>query len=452
MKKTITLLTILCVVNVFATDRFVDPNLSEGNGTNLFTTITDAVAAAVNGDRIIVVSSTYNEAALTIDKSLQIIPLTAGTTINCNFQINVGGFPGMNLEIVGFNLGIYNFNFLQINGGSKINRAEVRIIDCSAENIFNLKKFYKTDLISNNINKGITFSYGNIINNTTKYISVFDEDENSPETDESIKIINNQVEFLIGIYNNDYPIVIANNTFRDLAFRRWNANENHVNYIFNNNFTEESVLHFSIKDVPYYNIIFTNNQFTNNFYMANSTCSGNPYLSTAIADAGYNTIYSNDLLLFNYNNWMPYWINSSCNAGWYCQGPDNPIRMGSGFCHNFSLNGSDEYLNPGVSGFFEFSYNGIESTMNIPNSSSPLNFTNIAGPENAIDGGNPNHKYYDIDLTINDRGINGGPYSQLNYNASNPNNSRAFIFDLEMPADLFPGQDVEIKAKGYHKN
>lgn len=44
------------------------------------------------------------------------------------------------------------------------------------------------------------------------------------------------------------------------------------------------------------------------------------------------------------------------------------------------------------------------------------------------------------------------PYSQLNYNASNPNNSRAFIFDLEMPVDLFPGQDVQIKAKGYHKN
>ena len=74
---------------------------------------------------------------------------------------------------------------------------------------------------------------------------------------------------------------------------------NNLNYIFNNNFTEESVLHFSTKDVPYYNIIFTNNQFTNNFYMANSTDASNPYDNTPIADAGYNTIYPNNLLLFN---------------------------------------------------------------------------------------------------------------------------------------------------------
>ena len=81
-----------------------------------------------------------------------------------------------------------------------------------------------------------------------------------------------------------------------------------------------------------------------------------------------------------------------------------------------------------------------------------LNYSNTSGGTSNIDGGSPNHRYYDIDLTINDRGRIGGPYSIQNYNASNPNNSRAFIFDLKMPADIFPGQDVEIKAKGYHSN
>jgi hypothetical protein len=56
-------------------------------------------------------------------------------------------------------------------------------------------------------------------------------------------------------------------------------------------------------------------------------------------------------------------------------------------------------------------------------------------------------------LSINDRGINGGPFSTFNYNpGSNTNNSKAFIFDLDMPTDLFPSQSVNIKAKGYHKN
>ena len=110
--------------------------------------------------------------------------------------------------------------------------------------------------------------------------------------------------------------------------------------------------------------------------------------------------------------------------------------------------------NPYVGGFFEWSYNGIDYPYSLTiTGSQPLALTRIIGQTNDIDGGNPNHDYYDIDLTINDRGRNGGPYSQLNYNpTSNPNNSKAFIFDLDMPTDLFPNQNVNITAKGYHKN
>jgi hypothetical protein len=60
MKKLITILALFTASSIFAIDRFVNPNLSSGNGTTLFTNITSAVAAAVNGDRIIVASNTYN--------------------------------------------------------------------------------------------------------------------------------------------------------------------------------------------------------------------------------------------------------------------------------------------------------------------------------------------------------------------------------------------------------
>jgi len=110
---------------------------------------------------------------------------------------------------------------------------------------------------------------------------------------------------------------------------------------------------------------------------------------------------------------------------------------------------ASDWPNINASGFFDWSYNGVT---HILNSTGGLVYTNVSGPIDDINGGNPNHDYYDIDLTINDRGINGGPYSQLNYNAANPNNSKAFIFDLDMPTDLFPGQSVNIKADGYHKN
>ena len=132
MKKTITLLAILCFLNAFATDRFVDPNFSQGNGTTLFTTIMSAVAAAQNGDRIIVVSSTYNEAELTINKSIQIIPQIAGTTINFNANILVSGFAGMNLEIIGFNLGSYTITSNPNVQQNVNNRAQITIIDSNA--------------------------------------------------------------------------------------------------------------------------------------------------------------------------------------------------------------------------------------------------------------------------------------------------------------------------------
>jgi len=54
MKKIITLITLLVFTTNYATDRLVDPTLSSGNGTTIFTTITAAINAAVNGDRIII--------------------------------------------------------------------------------------------------------------------------------------------------------------------------------------------------------------------------------------------------------------------------------------------------------------------------------------------------------------------------------------------------------------
>jgi len=122
-------------------------------------------------------------------------------------------------------------------------------------------------------------------------------------------------------------------------------------------------------------------------------------------------------------------------------------------CSYCGFGSSASFPNVGRPGFFEWSYNGVDLNCAIPTGSSPLSLIKIIGQTNDIDGGSPNHNYYDIDLTINDRGRNGGPYSQLNYNpTSNLNNSKAFIFDLDMPTDLFPGQSIDIKAKGYHKN
>ncbi|WP_396168328.1 hypothetical protein [Flavobacterium sp.] len=446
MKKIFTILTFLTATSIFATDRFVDPNLSAGNGTTLFTSITSAVNAAVNGDRIIIASTTYNEPELTISKSLQIMPQTPGTTINFNANIIISGFAGMKLEIIGFNLGIYSFNASPIIGGIASNRSKISIINCSSEYLSFDNDYYQVNFIENQITNGIIFRNGNVIKNITKQISLMDEPQDNPNITERNLIIANQVQFLIGVFNNDYPVVVANNSMRDLSFRRWNANENIKNYITNNEFTDNCVLNFSISSVPRYNIIFSSNKFINGFVTASSGNCGLFYQQS------YTTLPNSPM---SYNEWMPSW-NWCCNgpSGWYyINGQNNPTMPPNFMCYGWVSLGSNNFPNINVPGFFDFSYNGLQTAFINPTSGSPLNLTNIQGPANEIDGGNPNHQFYDIDLTINDRGRNGGPYSLLNYNpTSNSNNSKAFIFDLDMPTDLFPGQSIDIKAKGYHKN
>jgi len=420
MKKITTLLLLSITFQSFAIDRFVDPNLSAGNGTTLFTNITSAVTAAVNGDRIIVTSGTYNEAALTIGKSLQIMPQTAGTTINFNANITIAGFPGMKFEITGFNIGVYSFS--SSFTGDITNKAKISIINCNSTNLDFNQSGIELNSISNTIVNQITFKNGSIVLNTVGTIYIADSAANNLLTEDKNLIVANTINSLLYIFNNDNKLIVANNDISGaFLLKRWNANSDIKNRIFNNNFNNIKLL-VSAFNVPNYNLIFSNNTGTFNFYNVLITSSSDEQ------HLDYNNQGAEDIILNN-NYYYP-----MCG----CQ-----------------LNGSSGQLrfpNNNVTGIFEWSYNGIAHPQSAPSGSQPLSFTNIAGTNSVVDSGNPNHDYYDIDLTINDRGINGGPFSQLNYNAANPNNSKAFIFDLDMPSDLFPGQNVEIKAKGYHKN
>lgn len=442
MKKIFTILTFLTATSIFATDRFVDPNLSGGNGTTLFTTISSAVNAAVNGDRIIIASTTYNEPALTISKSLQIMPQTPGTTINFNANITIAGFPGMKFEITGFNLGIYSFSSNPITSGNYANRAKVSIIQCNSAIIDINNNYYESNIILNQVTSYIAFRFGNIISNTTKNVYLFDESQDNIISNDKNLITNNQVTYMIGIFNNDYKFIVANNLLKDISIVRWNANANVVNKIFNNNFSDNSFINFSSASVPNYNIIFTSNKFNSSFsaYNFNPSC-GNYY---GVGDYDIDPSSTTRGAL-DYGSWFPNWL-----LGWSNNPPRPPTSYG---CSSFTVATTNAFPNPTFTGFFEWSFNGIDINCPIPIAGQPLSLTKILGSANDIDGGKPSHDYYDIDLSINDRGISGGPYSLINYNpTSNPNNSKAFIFDLDMPTDLFPGQSIDIKAKGYHKN
>jgi len=440
MKKTITLLAILYVANIFATDRFVNPNLSQGNGTTIFTTITAAVAAAENGDRIIVASSTYNEAELTINKSLQIIPQTKGDVINFNANIKISNILGLKLEIIGLDLGLFSIS--AINDGLPNNPSHINLINISCKNILIDNDYIKSNIIESNVSNEIVIRAGNVLKTNCDKLFIYDGPDSNLLLGKII-ISNNTISSVLQIYNDDLKFIISNNILHDIYITDWNKNTELSNEIFNNNFISKDNncnslslssprVYFSVVGqlggccnyytqfrVSYYNIIFTSNIFDT------SPLFPNPQFMDSHTSPIFSTKQNRDIIRNLYN---------SCESTNYSWNTSNSI-----FPNEYS------------SGYFEWSFNH-EKLPKIINVATSISFTNIESSSEINNTGNPNHKYYDIDLSINDRGINGGPYSKLNYNAANPNNSRAFIFYLEMPADLFPGQNIEIKAKGYHKN
>jgi hypothetical protein len=417
MKTRLLLITLLLSSKLFAIDRFVNPNLSSGNGTTLFTTIASAITASANGDRILIVPGTYNEPALTLSKSLTLLSQTAGSVINYNGNIIIAGFPGMKLEILGFNLGVYSISSNQISGGSASNRAKVSIIDSKMKDLNMDQSFYESNIIKCQASDVTIFRFGNYIASKTTDLYLRDEPQINLQTNKN-RIIADTVLNRLEIRNDDFPTLIANCLIKVLAFYKWNSLVSNKNFIRNNQFMVGSYLIFA----------------------------ANP--------PGYNFEFSSNLFL-SQPNFMAGGVQTSCYQGGPLGGQYDSFDCSvcSGACITFSTT-SSLFPYPHIPGYFKWVYNGIDLPCTVPTGANPLVLTKIIGSTGTtINSGDTNHDYYDIDLTVNDRGILGGPYSILNYNPSiNPSNGKAYIFDLEMPSDLFPGIQVDINAKGYHRN
>jgi hypothetical protein len=393
----------------------VDPALGSGNGTQYFNTITSAVAAAVDGDRILIVSGNYAEPTLVLDKSLTLLSQNAGGSINFNGNITIAGVPNMKLQILGFKLGVYSFTGNAITNGSATTRAKVSLIECSAAAISLDQHYYEANLMRCVTTGNITIRYGNVV--SSKMTSLYVYDEPLINQNGRILIVNDTITNRLNYLHDDNVMNIYNSLLTNLYLWAWNHSTAYTNKILNNEFTANCNIHIPYVGVPAYNFDFSNNLFngTINYFAGGDP--GDCYCSGANC---------------NGSQWN-YGTNYDCSSYW-----------------NSSVSSSP---NPGVSGFFKWTYNGVDLPVTPPTGTQPLVFTEVVGEAGTTNTGNPNHEYYDIDLTVNDRGRAGGPYSVLNYNPiANPGNGKAFIFDLEIPADLFPGQAIDIKAKGYHKN
>ena len=410
MKNLFTFFFILISVNILAAIRFVDPNLSSGNGTTHFNTVASAVAASQDGDEIVLTAGSYNENTLAISTSIKLYPQNVGDAVDFGFDINITGKAGLNVEIFDINFGSM---YSQNTGSWSSNRPKVYITESSASTI-NLNDDYWDLYLFQSSATDVYFKSGAIVKSSMT--NLYNYDDAGTQSGRT-KIIANTVSNNTVIANDSRYVLLANNSLKNLYFNGWRQTDSEQldesNLIINNNFSNSQIA-FPLNNVSNFNIKFCNNTHSGTINYRNSTChytTGNNYTSSDYCDDG----------LYNFNT------------------THIPSRSSE-------YSTSTLYLRAG-DGFFQWSYNTF--TPNITNSSN-AELTRISGGTGS-DTGHPSHFFYDIDMTRNDVGTAGGPYSTTNYPTSS-GSAKAYIYYLDMPTDLFPNDNIQINAEGYHKN
>ena len=435
MKRNILLLIIsLLANNLYAVDIFVNPNILPGTVPNTYTTLVAGLNASNNGDRVFIKSGSYTTQAITLTKSLIISPDTSGGSVTMSDGFYVEGFAGMKLQILGITA-----PYLTANPGSptSADRAKIYVIDCHFGNLSIDQDNYDLSCARTWVDNNTTFRKGSFVISKTNnlYVNAEPGGGNVADTINKIMIVADTIAGALRYNGDNFKMLIANNLLNQLFITKWNWYAGNMNYILNNEFVSGAMLHFPTSNVPYYNFDISNNMF-NSFSYYTQNVSNGPCSGCDPPSLNYRNYGSNMNLPSNYGSGCWPNINYTC----YYSSGGNPNAN------------SCPFPNIDVPGIFRWSYNGF--TLSGSGTAGNLAFVNIPGSTNIINSGNPESQFYDIDLTLNDRGREGGPYSILNYLPSaNPSNSKAFIFDLEIPTTLQPStQSIKVRAQGYHRN
>ena len=453
---------------LFATDRIVDPTLSLGNGSTLFADIQSAVEAAVDGDRILITPGVYQEAAFSVAKSLSFLPTDGESTVTINANVTITVADDRKVKWVLINQGQYS---LYLNGsGSRFgltmlnsqttsinvsgngntaqgNRSELHIIDCTVNgNLDANRDGWDLALIRSSVGGSTTYRFGDVVMSAMPRLILNDEG-GSNTAENRHAIIQNTISDYLEIRNDNCAFRVANNSLDHLYLFKW-FHASGSNDILNNEFANGAHIHMPWNP-PSWNLRFNNNIFLNdptfirwgvtytgptntdfNWCDNCNGCCGNGN----IGDIG-DQRWDGELPIFGTANIY------DCSSSSECSGTD----LGSNV--NFWATNSAAFPNPDIAGFFEWNHNSHGLPNPSVNANDPLVYTEVGNGGDNVDGGSPEHEYYDLDLTVNDRGRAGGPWGTANF----PADGKSFVFDLDIPADLFPGQEIDIKAKAYQR-
>ena len=399
MKKLFLLVILLRVGAVNAADLYV--NNSGQAGT--YTTISAAITAAAANDRIFVSPYGVYTETLTIAKSLTITSAVANTRFSVVGSVTVTSAPNQNVTIIG---GDFSGAITGNTGTATLAlKGNFTVVDCVFPGV-TCNDYVLTKLLYSQITSLSQIKHGLIMGSRLTTLTI--PDGPNINIGDTIKIIGNILNYF-----------------------EWNNND--CFYVISNNYVSNSSAAFRLRNNLYSSSV--NNIISNNTIIGSVGNGSGANFATLEMIMPTNTNLNNIHFINNLVN------NSSGSSNVGCGASGCSIVIGNAKFFNNIFSSSLTYIyGQLVVGNYVYPY-GVGQVTPVDNFGRPT-------ISELDDYGSPALQYYDIDLTRNDIGTFGGPYSIDNY--WNTATGRARVYDLNMPFEIWNGSTPSIKAEGTH--
>lgn len=386
-----------------ATDRIVQ----ESGLLGTYASITAAVNAASDGDRIVIVNRAGGlpwQENVSLTKSLTLMPAVDGTRflVQGDFSVNPSS-SGKHVRIVGMeNL---SGDIFALNSAPAGSRTKVEIVGSDIFGSINFQQDYFDILLASNIiseDASLRFGkvYGNDISNG--HLGIYSDGLPSNDV---IDIIGNKLNEMSWVNNtqffriaNNYFLVVQNGAGYGIYCSEMKNSSTTVNEIVNNS-----------------------------FHLDPSACCA--YTQYGIR---FNSVTAPNAQVDILNNAMS---ETTSNTTYGIRALSSNINVFTAYNH--------------ISSSFSVDMSGVPNgATNVVNSAVTIAANGQATGSAITNGGHPGNAYTDHDLSRNDPGAYGGSFNLENYF---PITVGPHVFHVEAPRALFQGANLNVTAEGYDR-
>ncbi|MCY1479345.1 hypothetical protein D3C87_70150 [compost metagenome] len=394
MKKQLLLIAIAGLFTSMANAADLYVRASGANGA--YTTVSAAITAAANGDRIIIQPKTDGSAYienLTINKSLTFVSETNYNKYFIRGTININPAAGRVVTISNLNSGSFTIYNVIATGPTTGGRTTINLFNCNLNNVDTTQANTTTNMSGCTVGGYVFFSHGRMTGNRVQRMTAYNTSSDTSLAADDVEIIGNSASSVIANQQTSYNFKFYNNFtsgFGVYATKAGGSNEIVNNTVYEPNGGDVAPIYI--------------------------TGNGNP-------GSGGNVAIMNNAISF---------VVAQTNT---CIYSDNIATVTASY--NVSTNAFV------VEGTITQSNNTGSVNMNFDNTA----YTITGGNVNA---GNPAVQYTDLDLTRNDAGHYGGSNSWANYFPAD-NGGRPQVNYFITPRTILSTSTLNVSGSAYSK-